>query len=150
MIRFEHVNLVVHNITETQYFIQTAFPNWKIRGSGISVWYGKKRNWVHIGSDDYYITLNDGGEQTNRNLKGHRIGLAHIGFCVDDLDDICLRLQTNGYEIDIIGADHPFRKSLYFVDPAGFQFEFIQYRATAPEDRNMYGGETSEIKIIAK
>jgi catechol-2,3-dioxygenase len=149
MIRLEHVNLVVNDITSTLDFLQTAFPDWKVRGQGESDWYGKMRSWLHVGTDDYYITLNAGNGEQNRDLKGHAPGLAHIGFCVDDLGSISTRLQNNGYEIATIGADHPYRKTIYFIEPAGFEFEFIQYLSEAPEERNMYGGETSEIKRVS-
>ena len=146
MIRLEHVNLVVNEMDATLDFIQTAFPDWKVRGKGENEWYGKQRHWLHVGTDDYYLTLNEGGKGHNRDLKGHAPGLAHIGFCVDDVDGISARLQSNGYEIATIGADHPYRRTIYFIDPAGFEFEFIQYLSQAPEERNMYGGETSGVR----
>lgn len=149
MRRLEHVNLVVSDIDATRDFIQTAFPDWKVRGKGENEWYGKKRNWMHVGTDDYYITLNEGGVGNNRDLKGHVPGLAHIGFCVDDVDDISSRLQNKGYVCATIGADHPYRKTIYFIDPAGFEFEFIQYLSQVPEKRNMYGGETSGVKRVS-
>ena len=149
MVRLEHVNLVVSDIDATLNFIQTAFPDWKVRGKGENEWYGKQRHWLHVGTDDYYLTLNDGGGGNNRDLKGHAPGLAHIGFCVEDVDDISARLQNKGYEIATIGADHPYRKTIYFIDPAGFEFEFIQYLSLVLEERNMYGGETSGVKRVS-
>lgn len=145
MAKLEHVNLVVKDINETLKFIQTAFPHWKIRGQGENAWSGKKRNWLHVGTDDYYITLNDGAAGENRDLTGHAPGLAHIGFEVDNIDAVVTRLQNNGYEIRTKGADHPHRKTVYFLDPAGFEFEFIQYFSDLPEERNLYGGETTGI-----
>ena len=41
MIRLEHANLVVKDIPATLDFIQTAFPDWKIRGQGEMTWHGK-------------------------------------------------------------------------------------------------------------
>lgn len=149
MIRLEHVNLVVKDIEATQDFILTAFPHWKIRGKGESEWYGIMREWRHIGTDDYYVTINQGNDEENRDLKSQSPGLAHIGFVVDDVDSVSNRLQKNGYEIATIGADHPFRKTIYFIDPAGFEFEFMQYLSEKPEQKNMYGGETSEITRVS-
>ncbi len=146
--QLEHVNLVVTDIDATLDFIQTAFPSWRVRGRGENEWYGIKRKWLHIGTDDYYITLNDGGKGDNRNLKGQAPGLAHIGFSVDDVERISRQLQSKGYEITTVGTDHPYRKTLYFIDPAGFEFEFIEYLSQVPEQKNMYGGETSEIKRL--
>lgn len=149
MIRLEHVNLVVKDLDTTLDFIQTAFPDWKVRGQGESEWYSKKRKWLHVGTDENYITLNEGSDDNNRDLKGHSPGLAHIGFAVDDVEGISNRLQAKGHEIATIGADHPHRKTLYFIDPAGFEFEFIQYLSEKPEEKNMYGGETSSITRIS-
>ncbi len=149
MIRLEHVNLVVNNIEATLDFLQTAFPKWRVRGQGDSEWYGIKRHWLHVGTDDYYVTLNEGNDEANRDLKSQSPGLAHIGFCVADIDSICERLQNKGYDIATIGADHPYRKTVYFIEPAGFEFEFIQYLSDEPQHRNQYGGETSEIKRLS-
>ena len=138
MVRIEHANLVVRDIAGTLDFLQTAFPSWRVRGEGRMEWHGKPRRWLHVGDDDYYITLNDDGEGENRDLTGHRPGLAHLGFVVDDVDAVIARLEANGYEIDIDDANHPFRKNVYFLDPAGFQFEFVQYFSDEPNDRNQY------------
>jgi catechol 2,3-dioxygenase-like lactoylglutathione lyase family enzyme len=135
MIRLEHVNLVVKDMDATLGFIQTAFPDWGVRGQGDSDWYGKKRKWLHVGTDDNYITLNEGDGGQNRDLKGHSPGLAHIGFEVDDMEGISSRLQAKGYDVATIGADHPFRKTIYFVDPSGFEFEFIQYLSEKPKEK---------------
>jgi len=148
MVRIEHANLVSNDLEATLNFLSTAFPEWKVRGRGESEWYGTKRRWLHFGSDDYYITLNEGNQDDNRDLSGQSPGLAHIGFCVDDVDDVVTRLQNKGYEIEIIGADHPYRKNVYFLEPSGFEFEFIQYLSDSPQQRNMYGGETSEINRV--
>lgn len=146
MVRLEHVNLVVKDMTATLDFIQAAFPSWKVRGQGGGEWYGKPRRWLHVGTDENYISLNDCGEEENRDLAGHSVGLAHIGFVVDDTSSLAERLQAKGYKVSVVGADHPYRKTLYFVDPAGFQFEFIQYLSEKPEEKNMYGGETSLVR----
>lgn len=138
MIKLEHANLVVADIAATLDFVQTAFPEWKIRGKGEMSWHGEPRNWVHVGTDETYLTLNDDGDGENRDLSGHTPGLAHLGFVVEDLDAVVSRLQAKGYVIDIEGAEHPFRKNVYFLDPAGFQFEFVEYLSDKPSERNLY------------
>ena len=148
MANVEHVNLVVKDIKETKDFLLAAFPDWRVRGQGQNSWYGDKRNWIHIGTDHSYITLNDMGDGSNRDLKSLNVGLAHIGIVVEDVDELRNRLVSKGYEIGTIGADHPFRKTIYFIDPAGYEFEFIQYLSDKPEEKNMYGGETSDIQRI--
>lgn len=138
MIRFEHANLVVKDIAATLAFIQTAFPTWRIRGQGGTNWNGRPRRWLHVGDDNYYVTLNDGAEGENRDLSGHTPGLAHLGFVVDDVDGVTERLEAAGYQIDLDGGESPFRKTVYFIDPAGFEFEFMQYLSDEPSERNRY------------
>ena len=138
MVRFEHANLVVKEIEKTLQFIQTAFPSWKVRGQGEMQWQGRPRRWLHVGSDDYYITLNDGANEENRFLKGHSAGLAHLGFVVNDLEQLIERLQKKGYKIDVSLAEHAVRKNIYFVDPEGFQFEFVQYFSEFAHEKNTY------------
>lgn len=145
MIRLEHVNLVMKRIEPTLEFLLTAFPEWRIRGEGESVWNGTQRRWVHVGNDDYYLTLNDQAEGAIRDTQGITPGVAHIGYAVDDLKSIVDRLVGKGYPIAITGRNHPFRKTVYFNDPAGFQFEFIEYSSEIPEEKNMYGGESGEL-----
>lgn len=138
MIRFEHANLVVTDMAATLDFILTAFPDWRIRGQGEMEWHGKPRRWLHVGDDETYVTLNNDGEGENRDLKGHSPGLAHLGFVVDDLDGVIARLEAKGHRIEIQGVEHPFRRNVYFLDPAGFEFEFVQYLSDVPAERNLY------------
>ena len=150
MVRFEHANLVVREIRPTQEFLLTAFPHWRIRGSGKGRWGEVQRHWVHLGDDDYYVTLNDAAEGDIRDLDGIQPGLAHLGWEVDNLTALIARLESKGYEIDILGREHPYRQSVYYRDPAGFQFEFIEYASDMPDERNMYGGERGELQTDVK
>jgi len=145
--RFEHANLVVIDIEPTLDFLLAAFPNWKVRGRGEGIWNNTARNWLHVGDDDYYICLNDGASGEMRELSGNSPGLAHLGFVVDDLTDLIERLSRSGFEIDIRGRDHPYRSTVYYCDPAGFQFEFMQYHSSTTAQKNQYGGETGELTI---
>lgn len=145
MVRLEHINLVVKDIEPTLTFLKTAFPQWRVRGQGDSKWGNTPRRWLHFGDDDYYITLNDSANGTIRDLKGIEPGMAHMGFVVDDLEAMIQRLSEAGYDIDIMGREHPFRSTVYYVDPAGFQFEFLQYHSHKPEEKNLYGGEQGEL-----
>ena len=142
----EHINIVVKDIEATTTFLSVAFPQWKVRGQGVSDWYGYQRKWVHIGNDEQYITLNNGNGSQNRDLTGNTTGLAHIGFVVSDVDAITQRLLAHQYKLSTTGADHPNRKTVYFLDPSGFEFEFIEYLSSQPTEKNMYGGETSQVK----
>ncbi|NQY89807.1 MAG: VOC family protein [Colwellia sp.] len=147
MMRLEHINLVVKEIEPTLNFLLTAFPEWSVRGSGSGEWGSTQRCWIHVGNDDYYITLNDKAEGKIRDINGVTPGVAHIAFVVDDLASLIERLTEKGFEVEIYGRKHPFRQTVYFNAPSGFQFEFIQYHSDKPEEKNMYGGETGELNF---
>ncbi len=136
MIHLEHINLVVNDIEKMLIFYQAAFPDWRVRDKGQGEWYGKERTWLHFGEDNQYIALSDNGEGENRNLEGHQVGLAHFAYVTNNLDAMIKRLAQAGFAIDKDGSDEPFRKNVYFLDPAGFEIEFVEYLSDLPSERN--------------
>jgi predicted enzyme related to lactoylglutathione lyase len=136
MLHIEHLNLVVNDIPQTLTFYQAAFPHWKIRAEGISQWSGVDRNWVHFGDDYQYLTFNDNGIGENRDLLGHQVGLAHFAFVTDNLTAIKNRLVKAGFDVHKEGVEHTHRANLYFLDPNGFEVEFVQYLSDIPQQRN--------------
>lgn len=137
MIQLEHLNLVVTNIDKALTFYQAAFPHWRVRDKGQQTWYGVKRNWLHFGDDYQFLTFNDDGCGDNRDLTGHQVGLAHFAFVTNNIDGVILRLKSAGFEIAKSGADEPYRRNVYFVDPDGFEVEFVQYLSDQPDERNL-------------
>lgn len=133
----EHVNLVVQDIPAMLHFYRAAFPHWQIRDEGQGEWYGKPRHWLHFGDDYHYIALSDHGEGSNRELAGHSVGFAHFAYVTQNLDAVIDRLQQAGYAIAKPGAQEPYRKNVYFIDPAGFEIEFVQYLSDLPAQRNL-------------
>ncbi len=134
--RLEHVNLVVDDLEKALHFYRAVFPHWRVRSEGAGTWYGKPRNWLHFGDDYTYIAFSDHGEGENRELRGHQVGFAHFAFEVADLDATIGRLAEAGYPVAKDGADNPYRRNIYFVDPAGFEVEFVQYLSDLPAERN--------------
>ena len=137
MIQLEHINLVVKDLNQSLKFYQAAFPHWKIRTQGESAWYGKPRSWLHFGDDYQYLALNDNGEGDNRNLSGHQVGLAHFAFVTHNIEAVISRLKSAGFEVDKQGADDPFRTNVYFIDPDGYEVEFVEYISDIPAERNL-------------
>jgi len=138
MITLEHVNLVVSDIEQTLTFYRAAFPHWTVRGGGESEWSGKPRNWLHFGDDYQYLAFNDGGIDQNRDLAGHQIGLAHFAFVTSNINDVIERLATAGFSVDKVGPEDDFRRNIYFIDPNGYEVEFVQYNSDIPAQRNRY------------
>lgn len=136
MIQLEHVHLVVKDIPEMLRFYQAAFPHWYVRDEGQGEWYGKARNWLHFGDEYQYIAISDHGEGENRDLSGHQVGLAHFAYVTNNIDAVISRLAQAGFPIAKEGAAEPHRKNIYFMDPAGFEVEFVEYLSDDPKQRN--------------
>ena len=134
--RLEHLNLVVRDLVKTLAFYQVAFPHWRVRTSGKAEWYGVERNWLHFGDDYQYLTFNDDGVEDNRDLSGHQVGLAHFAFETRDVEAIIKRMSNAGFPPRLIGRENPFRKNAYFIDPDGYEVEFVEYSSDLPEERN--------------
>ena len=138
MLHLEHLNLVVNDIPQTLSFYQAAFPHWAVRGGGQNDWYGKPRGWAHFGDDYQYLAFNDNGVGENRDLKGHQVGLAHFAFSTNDIKGVITRLQEAGFEIAVDGAEDNYRENVYFIDPNGYEVEFVEYVSDIPSERNRY------------
>ena len=137
MLYIEHINLVVKDVPAMLEFYGAAFPHWRVRDEGDADWYGKPRKWLHFGDDFQYLAFSDNGEGENRILEGHQPGLAHFAFVTGNIDALIKRMETAGFNVDSPGADEPYRKNCYFIDPAGFEVEFVEYLSDVPEERNL-------------
>lgn len=137
MIQLEHVNLVVNDIDAELAFYRAAFPHWRVRERQQGSWSGKPRTWVHFGDDYQYLAFGDNGEGENRDLAGHTPGLAHVAFVTHNLDALVARLHAAGFDPDKEGAHEPHRRNIYYIDPAGFEVEFVEYLSDLPAERNL-------------
>lgn len=136
MIRLEHINLVVKDITTSLYFYQSAFPEWKVRDSGVGEWSGKSREWLHFGDDTTFITLNNNADTPARELLGHQAGIAHFAFEINNIKALQMRLQDAGFQYRSRGDDNPYRHNIYYLDPDGNEIEFVQYFSDLSAQRN--------------
>lgn len=48
------------------------------------------------------------------------------------------RLQSAGYQDSTVANNHPYRKRVYFYDPDGNDWEFVQYLSDDPAKRHDY------------
>ncbi len=135
--RLEHANMVVRDIDNTIRFLKTAFPDFRIRHEGNS---GHGSRWVHIGTDDTYIALTEATQQPAAPWQPYsgRPGVNHLGYEVDDAKSLRKRMIAAGYRDSTVPNDHPHRMRVYFNDPDGNDWEFVQYRSERAEDRNDY------------
>lgn len=132
----EHLNLVVKNIDDSLNFYKAAFPHWKVRNQGKSMWSGVERNWVHFGDDFQYLTFNDNARSDNRDLAGHSAGLAHFGYITENLGALIERMNKVGFRVAKTGPKNLHRENVYYIDPDGFEVEFVEYKSDLPIERN--------------
>ena len=131
-IYLEHANLTVNNLTKTILFFQSAFPHFKIRAKG-----NDTREWVHLGDDYTYIAINQTVGNTSSDRENYDdLGINHIGFVVEDVNEIVSQLTKAGFNRDYPRQEEKFRIREYFADSDGNQYEFVQYLSDAVEERN--------------
>ena len=65
-------------------------------------------------------------------------GINHLGYEVSDVDALRTRLLAAGYRESTVPNAHPQRKRVYFYDPEGNDWEFVQYFSDDPAERNDY------------
>ncbi|MRI31526.1 lactoylglutathione lyase [Endozoicomonas sp. OPT23] len=133
----EHANVTVKSIQESSRLLQAAFPDFQLRGEGVS---GDKR-WAHFGNEVIYLTLNEPLEgKADALAKNYAVsGLNHLAFVVDDIDSIDQRLQASGYKSDpVFQEESELRRRHYYEDSNGLEWEFVQYLTDDLSLRNHY------------
>jgi catechol 2,3-dioxygenase-like lactoylglutathione lyase family enzyme len=134
-VRLEHANLTVRDVEATIRFLTTAFPEFRMRGEGTN---RDGTRWAHVGTNDTYIALNQAKTDSERMPYRGEPGLNHLAYEVDDVESLHLRLKAAGYRDSTVPNAHPHRKRVYFYDPDGNDWEFVQYFSQDPAERNDY------------
>lgn len=117
----EHVNMTVADLDRTIDFY-TRLLDLKVR------WKGTSRDGTaaaHVGDGRSYLALFEGGGA----LPGQdyaQVGVNHIGFVVEDLDDAKARLSALEATVHSEQDYEPGRR-LYFRDPDGIEVELVEY-----------------------
>jgi len=125
----EHANLTVSSIDAAVRFLSSAFPDFRVRGSGVA----NGKPWAHVGTDDTYLALNESSDQPAAGGP-----LNHLGYVVDDVDALADRLKAAGYREGFVSPPHPHRKRRYFHDADDLEWEFVEYLSDDPAERNDY------------
>jgi catechol 2,3-dioxygenase-like lactoylglutathione lyase family enzyme len=136
-VRLEHADLCVRDIEAVIRFLQTAFPEFRVRGEGIS---NDGTRWVHVGNDETYIALGQLRVDPAKHWMPYQglPGVNHLVYQIDDAEALRNRLNSAGYRDSTPPNAHPHPKRLYFYDPEGNDWEFIQYVSQDPAKRNDY------------
>ena len=136
-VRLEHANLTVRDIEGMIRFLETAFPEFQVRGEGNSQ---DGSRWVHIGTHETYIALSPANAKPEKRWVPYRglPGVNHLAYEVDDVEALHHRLKSAGYKDSTVPNAHPHRKRVYFYDPEGNDWEFVQYLSQDPAERHDY------------
>ncbi len=132
--RLEHANLNVRDVDAVVAFLQTALPEFKVRGGGVD---RNGRRWLHIGTDETYVALQQARPEHEPARAYAHVGYNHIGFVVDDAEAVRRRLSDAGYRIGSVEPERH-RTRIYFYDADGTEYEFVEYLSDKPEERNSY------------
>src|SRR5207237_1480295 len=89
-VRLEHANLTVRDIDGMIRFLQTASPEFKVRGEGKN---RDVRRWVHVGTDQTYIALSPAKQEPEQHWMHYEDapGVNHLDYDVDADEGLCAR-----------------------------------------------------------
>ena len=133
--RLEHANLSVRDADAMTRFLQVIAPDFRVRGEGFDA---QGRPWRHVGNDEFYIALQTVTEGVTRTPYGDTPGLNHLGWEVESVNKLEERMRDAGFVPNLRVEDHPARTRLYFYDPEGNDWEFVEYLTDDPNQRNDY------------
>ena len=136
-VRREHANVTVRDVEGAIRFLQTAFPEFRLRGEGKSQ---DGSRWVHVGTDETYIALSQSTVEPQKRWQPYAgvPGVNHLAYEVGDVEAVRQRLKSAGYQESTPVNNHPYRKRIYFFDPDGNDWEFVQYLTDDPAKRHDY------------
>lgn len=126
----EHANLNVVDLDGLVRFLCTALPGARVRHDGTGP---DGARWIHVGTDDHYIALNERGPGDTRDT-----GFNHLAWVVDDVAALRARLIAEGFRESGTADHHPHRRRVYFHDPDGREWEFVQYLSATSSERHDY------------
>ena len=96
--------------------------------------------WVHVGSDDTYLALQSARADSSEAWVpyGGRPGMNHLGYEVSDVESLRQRMLAAGFRESTVPNQHPHRRRVYFHDPEGNDWEFVEYATHSVAERNDY------------
>ncbi len=136
--QYDHVNITVVDIERAIEFLTLAFPEFRVRGGGEADHGDWTDRWVHLGTDELYVALNETTlvKKVERNSR-EETGTNHVGFIVDNVDELTRKYEAAGFKCAPTD-EQPSRKRLYVTDHDALTWEFVEYLSADPAVRNDY------------
>lgn len=138
--QLDHVNISVVNLDRTVGFLRIAFPEFRVRGGGYGRFDGGTSEWLHLGLDELYVSINTSTQILEARDKpdgNHETGINHVGFAVKDVEGLLDKYELAGFQCEL-KKELPARQRLYVRDADGIIWEFIQYLSDDFAVRNDY------------
>jgi catechol 2,3-dioxygenase-like lactoylglutathione lyase family enzyme len=138
--QLEHVNISVVDLDRTVVFLRIAFPQFRVRGGGQGQFAGGTSEWLHLGLDELYVSLNTSSlivAPREKPDESHESGINHVGFIVEDVEDLQRQYEAAGFVCELVN-ELPSRQRMYVADADGIIWEFIQYLSADFAVRNDY------------
>jgi catechol 2,3-dioxygenase-like lactoylglutathione lyase family enzyme len=109
-----------------------------VRGGGETDHGDWADRWVHLGTDELYVALNETTlvRKVERNSR-EETGTNHVGFIVDNVEELTRKYEAAGFKCAPID-EPPARKRLYVTDHDALTWEFVEYLSADPAVRNDY------------
>ena len=114
MAKLRHVAMVVEEMEKTAEFYEQSFGMQRVRQTPTA-----------IGLSDGVVSLVI-IHPSNVNMKGEtRRGLHHLGFLIDDMEDMSATVEANGavYHGEILGTGRGPMTERKYLDPNGQMFD---------------------------
>ena len=114
MPKLRHLAMVVEDIEKTAKFYEQAFGMQRVRQHATAV-------GLTDGTVSLVLISPD-----NVNVKGdNRRGLHHIGFLIEDMDEVAAKVEANGavYHGQILGVGRGPMTERKYLDPNGVMFD---------------------------
>jgi catechol 2,3-dioxygenase-like lactoylglutathione lyase family enzyme len=122
--RLEHVNLSCQDLEASQAFYQALFPDWYVRAEDRY----DQRPWIHLGDDQFYISLNHTPELKRVHEIYENIGVNHVGFVINNGEEFKVRLEENKIDYYTLAAPE-IKHRIYVSDPDGNEIELVEYNS---------------------
>jgi len=138
MTRIEHINITVPDVDAAIDFLKIVAPDFEVRKDSKSP---DSYRWAHIGNDKCYFALQEAHLDAipKKRLQPYRnYGINHVALVVANIEVIEKQLIDNGYQKGIDTPIEKYRKRIYYLDNAGFEWELVEYLSDNPDEMYLY------------